>query len=571
MKVCTNLSLIAAICAATGANFVHADKCSDLVNHPPSNTIVTSAQLVAATSSVAEYCHVAGAINQRTSAADGQQYAIKFDLKLPTTWNGKFFYAGGAGSDGDLSVVTAGVGSPTIDAALNQNYATVASDGGHDNKTNTSTIAAQYEFGMDQQARLDYGYNGPAQTVVAAKALVKSFYGQAPSRSYFVGCSEGGREGLMFSQRYPSYFDGVLAGDPGMDLPKAVIASAYNSQSMARAVRSTTTFGNPDLQTAFTDDELKAVSNAILNKCDALDGANDGMVLKPESCTFDPATLGPNGNGTLTAKQVTALKQVFAGAKNSFGAALYSDWYWDPGIAAFGWRQWVLGPVQPNFPLPGNSALNLTLSGGTLAFVFTTPPNSSTAGTDVAPANPGITNSSPLGSGTATFGDAYVPWLMSFNMDKDAPKINATTQTYSTSPSSFMGTSGTDYATFKNRGSKLLVFHGQADPIFSAKYTVGWYKRLQMANGGAASTLNFARVFLVPGMNHCSGGPATAQFDAFSALVNWVENGKAPSSITATARSDTPWPGRTRPLCPYPQTAQFKSGNIESAASFSCQ
>src|SRR5581483_4036404 len=192
------------------------------------------------------------------------------------------------------------------------------------------------------------------------------------------------------------------------------------------------------------------------------------------------------------------------------------------------WRQWKIGPIAPGFPLPGNSAINVTLGGGALPFIFTTPPNSATGGTALAPSTTIIT-STPLGiPGTAGFGDAYVPWVLSFNMDTDAPKIFRRDGVYKLSAMDVMGTSATDYRTFSRRGSKLIVYSGQADPVFSSKYHIGWYRELVRRNGGLHATQKFARLFVVPGMNHCGGGIATDQFDMFPALVDWVERGVAP-------------------------------------------
>ena len=562
-SLCTALGAVAGgALAAPPAS--PAQACAGLASGSFDDTAITLAQLNSASATLPEHCEVIGAINERVSPIDGQPYAIRFHLRMPTDWNRRFYYSGGGGTDGNLGNADA--------APIRDGYAVVSTDSGHNNAVNTSDVAGAFQFGFDPQARSDYGYNGPARVTETAKAILKQFYGKRPKYSYFVGCSEGGREGLMFSQRYPDYFDGIVAGNPGMDLPKAAVAEAWDSQAFARAARTTTPFGNPDLASSFTDAELATVGNAILGACDANDGLADGMVFNPWSCRFDPATLGPSGTGELSDVQVTALKNVFGGARNSHGWPLYAGWFWDPGIAAFGWRQWKIGPLFPGFPVPGNSAINVTLGGGALPFIFTTPPNSMTAGTDLA-AGTTIATANPLGvPGGTNFGDAFVPWVLSFNMDHDAPKIYARTSVYRESAMGFMGTSSTDYRDFRRGNGKLLLYTGQADPVFSAKYHLQWYHRLIARNGGLHRTQKFARVFLVPGMNHCGGGPSTSQFDAFSAVVAWTEKGKAPDSLIATAPASTPWPGRTRPLCAYPMQARYKGkGSIEEASSFRCE
>jgi feruloyl esterase len=559
-KSAVALAALAFACAVSAAPALD---CPALAGAVLDDTQITLAELRLATTTVPEHCEVIGAINQRVSPVDGQTYAIRFHLRLPSSWNERFFFTGGGGTDGNLG--------SALTPQLNQGYAVVSTDSGHDNAVNTSLVAGANQFGFDPQARSDYGYNGPAEVTDKAKALVKKYYGKKPKYSYFVGCSEGGREALMLSQRYPDFYDGIVAGNPGMDLPKAALAHPWDAQAFARAARATTPFDNPDLASSFTNAELAAVGAAIVAACDKADGGEDGMVLDPHACEFDPATLGPDGSGLLSQAQVTALSQSMAGPKNSHGRRLYSDWMWDPGIGAFGWRQWKIGPLFPGFPIPGNSALIVTLGGGALPFIFTTPPNSNTAGTDVAPPNDGIATSSPLGPGTAGFGDAYVRWILSFNMDHDAPKIFTRTGPYRESAFEFMYSSGTDYNKFRAKGNKLIVYTGGADPVFSANYHLKWYRRLVARNGGLERTQSFARLFVVPGMNHCGGGPSTSQFDAFAAVVNWVEHGVAPESILATAPASAPWPGRTRPLCPYPAIARYKGGDIDAAASFECR
>lgn len=554
VPACGALALFASAASAQPpASPTHA--CAGLLGTSIEDTVVTLAQLNAADpEGLPEHCQVQGEINRRVSPVDGQAYAIKFHLRLPTDWNRRFYYQGGGGVDGSLGQANA--------AVIHEGYAVVSTDSGHENGTNVSEVAGNFQFGFDPQARSDYGYNGPAQVTEKAKALIEAFYGKRPKYSYFVGCSEGGREGLMLSQRYPEYFDGIVSGNPGMDLPKAAVAEAWDSQAFAAAAAAMgemTAVGNPHLGRSFTDEQLSAVSDAILAQCDGLDGLEDGMVFNPQACDFDPASLGPSGSGVLSPEQVVALEKVFGGARNSSGEALYAGWYWDPGIAEFGWRIWKLGV----FDAPVNTAINVTLGGGALPFIFTTPPNSMTAGTDVAAGTTVVSAGAP---------EAFVRWVLSFNMDTDAPKIFATDEIYTESAMDFMGTSSTDYRRFRKDGNKLIVYTGQADPVFSAKYHVAWYEDLIAANGGLRKTQKFARLYLVPGMNHCGGGPSPSQFDAFGALVDWVERGQAPRSIVGTAGERTPWPGRTRPLCAYPEQARHNGhGDIEDAASFRCE
>ena len=161
-------------------------------------------------------------------------------------------------------------------------------------------------------------------------------------------------------------------------------------------------------------------------------------------------------------------------------------------------------------------------------------------------------------------------FLMGIDLNRDAGKIDAESGLYTKSSWDFMMASSTDLSAYQRRGGKLVIVHGASDPVFSINDTIGWWNQMNQANGGRAA--DFVRLFAVPGMNHCSGGPATDRFDAFTALVNWVEKGAAPEKIIAAASPASPWPGRTRPLCPYPSQPRYNgTGNMEDAASFSCQ
>jgi Tannase and feruloyl esterase len=551
-------ALVLLLLGAAGASHAAPITCNSLLNTTIEGATITTAQLNPAGGGLPDHCEVIGVINPRTGI-DGQHYAINLHLRMPTAWNERFYFQGGGGTDGNLGTAT-----PT---QLAQGYAVVSTDGGHDNTVNNTPLAGSFQFGFDPQARSDYGYNAHARVASSAQAIMKTYYRKKPKFSYFEGCSEGGREGLMFSQRYPDMFDGIVAGNPGMDLPKAAVAEAWDSQAFAAAARTMTPFGNPDLASSFTPTELGAVGDAILQACDGQDGLVDGMINNPQACRFDPATLGPSGSGVLSSAQVTALEKVFGGAKNSKGKSLYAGWFWDPGVAAPGWAVWKIGPL---LPVPGNTSLNTTLGGGALPFIFTTLPNSRTRGTALQ-AGTVITTAGPSPAFSG-LNDAFVPWVLSFNMDLDAPKIFAESGKFKESAMDFMGTSSTDYGAFRTGGKKMIVYSGQGDPIFSSKYHIKWYRNLVDEQGSLDKTQRFARLFVVPGMNHCGGGPATSQFDAFSAVVNWVEHGAAPASLLGTAPADTPWPGRTRPLCAYPAQARYigPPGSIEVASSFVC-
>jgi hypothetical protein len=500
------------------------------------------------------HCEIKGKLNDRTGA-NGQHYAIDFHMRLPDAWNGKFFFEGGGGSNGNIGEALGNLQGQQTTNALVLGYAVVSQDSGHDNAVNNDPkLNGSQTFGFDEQARLDFGYNSYDQVTQTAKAIIRNYYGKAPERSYYVGCSEGGREAMMMSQRFPDYFDGILACSPGFRLPKAAVAEAWDTQAFA-AVPKTAGLNDPNgvpfVNKALSDDDLTLVMKAVLTACDKLDGLEDGLIanfaackpaiVKKQLATITCAT--SKQNSCLSSVQVSALEKVFDGAKNSKGQSLYSDWAWDAGIGNAGWRIWKLGM----FNAPANSSINATLGSGAVSAIFSTPPVPEPAS-----------------------GAAPVEYLLKFDFDRDASKIFAETPAYPVPAWDFMRADSTDLSGFQKHGGKLLITHGVSDPIFSVNDTISWVNEIGKKYKNKAS--DFVRFFAVPGMNHCGGGPSTDRYDAFNALVSWVEKGSAPDVIVAAAGPGTPWPGRTRPLCAYPAYARYKgTGNIEDAGSFACK
>lgn len=497
---------------------------------------VPAGTLTLAGAPVAEHCRVAGKLGARTGS-DGQTYAIGFEMRLPQAWSGRFYYQGNGGLDGSVVTATGATGGGPTTHALQQGFAVISSDAGH---TGAQTTA----FGFEPQARLDYGYQAAAKLTPMAKALVKAAYGRTPDRSYFGGCSNGGRHTLVATSRLAEEYDGFLAGAPGYNLPKAAVSQIWGAQQYAKAA--TTTATTPDLSTAFTAAERTLVASRILAKCDALDSAADGIVSDTAACqkafslADDVPTCSTARDGTcLTAQQKQVVADIFAGARTSTGTAIYNSFPFDPGLAGSGWATWEFV----------NSVALDPLAAGV---VFSSTP-------------------------------AFIANPLTASVDALAAGITATSATYTVSGMDFMTPpTPSNLSVLKNRGAKVMVYHGVSDPVFSYDDSVAWIKNLASANGGDAS--NFARLYGVPGMNHCSGGPATDQFDMLTPLVQWVEQGKAPDAVVASARgtgnaggvnAEVPasWTAtRTRPLCAYPKVAKYKgSGSLELADSFTCQ
>jgi feruloyl esterase len=510
--------------------------------------VVNTAEEVPASSgaelSYPAHCAIGGQLDAR-QGIDGKPYAIGFELRLPLeNYSQRFFFQGGGGTDGVINPAYGDVINTAATNALTRGYAVASTDGGH------ATGAADVSFGLDPQARSDYGYNAVGRVTLAAKAIIREFYGRAPARSYFVGCSNGGRQALVAAARFAEEFAGIIAADPGLNLPQAALAQAWDTQQWMRAA----TPGQLP-KDAFPQAALSALSAQLLDRCDSLDGLADGIVQDTESCqlAFDlerdmPTCAEPGAAACLSAAQKSALQNVFGGVRAANGASLYSPWPWDPGLGGANWRFWKLDAGFA--PLP----FNTVIGAGALGYVFTTPPD-----------HPDLS-------------DGGLAYQLGFDFGSGAAKIFATDATFPESAMDFMTPPNpTKLTAFKARGGKLIVVHGSADPVFSAMDTVRWYRALLAADPEAAS---YAKLFLVPGMNHCSGGPATDRFDMLSALERWVEADVAPDSVVATVNPDNPdvaaqgWPStRSRPLCAYPTHAVPTPGasDLESASSFSCR
>lgn len=489
------------------------------------------------------HCKVQGSINDRTGI-DAKPYAIGYEVRLPASWNGKFFFQGGGGTNGVLVPAVGSLLNTSESNALSQGYAVASTDGGH------NTGQSDVGFGLDPQARLDYGYNAVGTLTPVAKQIITRRYGRAPERSYFVGCSNGGRDAMVAASRFADQYDGMVAANPGFNLPKAAIAQTWDTQQFMSAAQP-----GQLPRDAFPASVMNVVASRILGKCDGLDGAVDGMVNNRAACqgAFNLATDVPTCTGApdgtcITAAQKSALQKIFAGAKNSAGQSLYASWPWDPGMAGANWRFWKLDAGFA--PLP----FNTLIGAGAMGYIFTTPPD--------AP----------------DLSDGGLGYQLRFSMDTDAPRIFARSAVFKDSAMDFMTPPGsTQLRALKARGGKLIVYHGTADPVFSPDDSIAWYDAVKAGDSTAA---DYARLFLVPGMNHCAGGPATDRFNMLTALENWVERGVAPDTVVAGVNPADPdvaakgWPAkRTRPLCAYPKQAILKTGatDLESAASFSCQ
>jgi len=507
------------------------------------------------------HCEIFGKMQER-AGANGQTYAIRFHMRLPTDWNGRFFFQGGGGSNGVVGTATGNLMGAQRETALGLGYAVVTQDSGHDNtRNNDPALQGTATFGWDPEARRNYGFASIGSVTKVAKAILLAHYGRKPAYSYFVGGSKGGQEAFMAAQRFGAEFDGILAGYPGFRLATAGSAGEmWDNQTFAAVSRQAGAIGAdglPLLNKSFSDADLALVSDAVLNACDAIDGLKDGMVFAFTQCTTPRVRpmlarvtcKAAKTDACLSTAQVAALVRVFDGARDRSGRLLYATWPWDAGIGGRGpggffngWRSWKLG----EYDAATNNGRNVTLAVGTVSAVFTSPP------TPVAATVTAQTRYTLGVDVTAAEAASHVKW---------GP--------YQLSGVDVMNADSHDLAAFTRHGGKLLIHHGVSDPVFSINDTIAWLNAVNRRENGHAA--RFARLFPVPGMNHGGGGPATDQVAFFTALVAWTEQGRAPDSFVATAGGGTNWPGRTRLLCAYPKIAYYRGGDTEQASSFACR
>jgi len=495
---------------------------------PTSGATVISAVLTPAATNndiqVAEHCKVNGAIK----SVDPSAPDIRFELDLPTAWNGKALMFGGGGFDGVLPPVAGNfsVGPGGQPIALTRGYATFGSDSGHQGSTKSApSVGVDGSFGLNDEALRNYAGDALKKTRDTAIYLLTQRYGRTPMRSYYIGGSNGGREGFAIIERWPQDFDGVIIAYP-----------YWNAGTVAMAFgRFTRAFAQPG---AYPNAAKQALLvNAVTAACDGLDGVKDGVISNVGACKFDIASLrcaggADTGDTCWSDAQIAAIKA-----------------YDDP--VSFDYRKGG-ETTYPGWPV---------LSGADIRGQI---------GTD-APASP-----APAGmGGTSVYWDQLVRYAITrdpgYNFLQFDPQNPGIYQQRVDYVINMLDVTGTDLAAFKGRGGKLLMVHGLADPIVSPRSTIDYWNRLNSKMGSQAVN-DFARFYTVPGYGHGAGGRSIfkASWDSLTALDDWVEKGMAPTrQIVADSNDATK--GRTRPLCEYPTWPKYNgSGDVNAAASFTC-
>jgi hypothetical protein len=557
------LGTSAAVAEAPADAAMACAKLATLTKFPVMPTQITLAKFNPAGTTTAngvalpDHCEISGIINKRIGT-DGFPYGDSFEVRLPAPadWNGRFMFQGGGGTEGAVPPATGTAG--TLSPTLAHGWAVASQDGGHENKD----LPAPNQFLLEPQAVADHAYRSVDVTTQTAKFLIDAYYGQSPKHSYFVGCSTGGRQGMVMSQNFPDYYDGILAGDPVYDQEAIGLSEAWGVQAIEAITPAPVQKlpnGGPILYPAFPVADQNLFTSAVLAACDGLDGRVDGVVDNVPACRakFDPATFvfpdtgmplqctGTKTQTCLSPAQIDAVKKINRGPRNSLAQAIRAP----AGAAARDHAD--------------NTALGYVYDGGFM--------------------EPAGIPSRKIGTPTATPGDfalglGQIPyvWLtppepgfnpLGFDFDKDVARLSTSSPlvTYSIS---------TDISKFKNRGGKIIWYHGVSDPGPPVEGTIAYYDALTARNGGARETTTFARLFLVPSMGHCRGGPASDQFDMLTPLVSWVEQGAAPDRIIASGTRFASAPAaRSRPLCPYPQETRYSGpvdGDLAAAANYTC-
>ena len=500
-----------------------ATNCEDLAKLTLPATTVTTAESVPAgafkpgegqpIANLPAFCRVAGVIKPSDDSN------IQFEVWMPASgWNGKFQGIGNGGFAGSISY-------PQMGGAVRNGYATASTDTGHAaGGTNANWALAH------PQKVIDFGYRAIHETADKAKAIIRAYYGDAPKRSYFSSCSNGGRQALMEAQRFPADYDGIIAGAPANYWTHLLTGAVWDMQALA------------DPPSYIPSSKLPAIEAATLAACDGLDGVKDGVIDNPARCHFDPSTLlcqGPESDSCLTAPQVAALEKIYSGPKNSKGEQVFPGYSPGGETGQGGWSAWITGAG------PGKS---LQYAFGSQFFI-------------------NMVYSDPA-------------WdLKKFSVDRDVKVADDGVARY-------LNATDPDLKPFKQRGGKLILYHGWSDAAIPPTNAINYYQSV-VAKMGAKNSDAFVRLFMVPGMQHCAGGPGPSSFgqnvgptgdamhDVYTALERWVEQGIAPEQIIATKYKTGTNPAsgveRTRPLCAYPKVASWKgTGSTDDAANFVC-
>lgn len=459
---------------------------------------VISAVQVPASADAPEHCRVLGQIAPE----------IRFEVALPAAWNRRLYMFGNGGFAGEA--LDAPQRQGRRNQAMNAGFAVTQTNTGHD---------AAHEplgtFAADSQKLLDYAFRSLHVTALTAKSIAAAYYGGAPQRSYFDGCSTGGRQALILAQRFPQDFDGIISGMPVLNF----------SGTMVRYVATVRALHQAPIGFA----KLKLLADKIYAQCDSKDGVKDGILDDPRRCDFVPsrhlpACAAAEQPDCFTQGQIKALEVIYNDVYAN-GVRVFPGWPVGPEVSASngrpGWEGWFIREQD--------RPTNAVFAEGFFRYL--------------------------------AFPKKQPDYQLSqFDFDRDVPRLDWI--------HAVLDATDPDLTAFRDRGGKLLMYYGWADPALNPRMGVEYFESVAKTMG--AGTREFFKLYMMPGVFHCGGGVGPASFDPLETVIEWVERSKAPTSITA-AQIENGKTIRTRPLCPYPQVAKYKgSGSENDAANFAC-
>jgi feruloyl esterase len=436
----------------------------------------------------------------------------RFTELLPDRWNERLFAGGGGGFVGSVD--------NQARASVNFGYATVGTDTGHQGGTTDA------QWALDNRERqVNFGYLAIHRMTEAAKAIVKAYYGADSKYSYFFGCSNGGRQALMEAQRYPDDFDGVVSGAPALDFTNIAASFVRNAQAV---------YPDPAaLRTAvITPDNLRLLESKVLAACDARDGVSDSVIDDPRECRFRVADLpacpaDQAGPDCVTRAQRAAIERIYS-PTTSQGAAIYPGQPYGGEGQPGGWQPWI-------------TSMNAS---------------------EAAQAQPP--------SLEFAFGTEFFKYMAIGRKDWDYATYDLSSWRKDTAEiAKHLNAVDPDLGKFKASGGKLILWHGWADPALNALSTIAYYDQVQARD---PRVRDYARLFMMPGLLHCTGGAGPDFVDWFTPIADWVERGRAPDRLIAQKRGADARVSNARPLCPYPQRAVYDGkGGVNEADSYVCR
>jgi feruloyl esterase len=483
-----------------------------------------------------KHCEIT-AVSRPTSDSE-----ITFTLWLPAqeAWNGKYLQLGNGGWAGSIQV--RGLIEP-----MGRGYAVSETDDGHQVQNPLQSLNPSWAAGHPEK-QIDFGYRALHETAILSKTIVQAYYTKTASRAYFQGCSDGGREALMEAERYPEDFDGIIAGAPANNWTHHFTGLIWNEIAL-----------NAKPESKITPEQLPAIEKAALAACDTLDGVKDGLIEDPRKCHFDPSVLlchGASSADCLTQPQIEALKQIYAGPTNPrTGEQIYPGF--EPGTEAEpgAWLAWIL--PSPLLPI---GSIQAGFGNGFYSQVV--------------------------------FEDPHWDWH-TMDFDRDVRTADEKTAW-------FINAYNPDLRSFRDHGGKLIQYHGWGDAAIAPRDSINFYEKVTAflarypdpRSTNPADVQGFYRLFMVPGMGHCGGGPGPTDFgngaaepgtpvdadhDVLMALDRWVTQGVAPDKLIGTgkigadAKTGSAGVRLTRPLCAYPKVAHYKGqGDTNVADNFEC-